>query len=75
MTDATAALHRDLLDKLADLRRQIEAHETAIYVLGIERQRIREELIRSGWKPPACEKQPVAACDQFHQFHPPGKPA
>ncbi|MGH8319948.1 MAG: hypothetical protein ACREUL_18585 [Steroidobacteraceae bacterium] len=51
VTDPAAALHRDLLEQLADIRRQIEAHGTAVYMLKIERQQLREQLIRSGWKP------------------------
>lgn len=48
MTDT----QRDLLDRLADLARQIEAHHTAIFLLERQQLEVREQLIRAGWKPP-----------------------
>lgn len=50
MTDP--ALHRELLDRLAELARQREAYETALFLLDQERLRVRERLVRSGWTPP-----------------------
>ena len=48
----TAPTHTELLNRLAEIARQIAAHETAVWLLEQERLRVREQLIRSGWKPP-----------------------
>jgi hypothetical protein len=45
-----------LLEKLADIARSIEAHGAAIWQLEHEREGLRLQLRRSGWRPP----QPVA---------------
>ena len=42
----------ELLDALAEVERQIQAHGAEIYRLTLERQRLRDALIASGWKPP-----------------------
>lgn len=55
MTDP-ATLHRELLERLAEITRQWEAHETAQWLLEQERARIREQLIASGWKPPEVSR-------------------
>lgn len=43
------------LARLAELRRLIEAHETAIYLLECERDELRSKLRASAWTPPTVE--------------------
>lgn len=54
----TDAVHREQLDRLADIRREIEAHATAIWLLEQERLQVRERLIRAGWQAPQPGSQP-----------------
>jgi len=42
----------ELLDQLATIEREIQSHGTEIYRLTLERQRLREALLASGWKSP-----------------------
>jgi hypothetical protein len=44
-----------MLDELAAASRQIEAHRVAIWRLEQRQLDIRQQLIRSGWKPPEPE--------------------
>lgn len=46
------------LDRLAEIRQLVEAHETAIYLLECERDALRTKLKTSGWTPPAVEPAP-----------------
>lgn len=47
-----AAAHQALLDQLADIARQIEAHKTVVWLLERQRDELRHRLIAAGWKPP-----------------------
>jgi hypothetical protein len=42
---------RDLLDKLVELSRAIEAHRAALYLLERERMQLQTQLAATGWKP------------------------
>ena len=46
-----SAQHQALLDDLAGIARQIEAHKTAVWLLEEQQRQVRERLIASGWKP------------------------
>lgn len=50
-----SATPQQLLDDLADIARQIEAHKTAIWLLEQQRLQTRERLIAAGWKPPEAK--------------------
>jgi hypothetical protein len=52
VSDLNAA-RQQLLDRLVEIARQIEAHRTAIWKLKQERLILREQIVRSGWQPPA----------------------
>ena len=41
----------DILARLVELGRLIEAHKTAVFVAEQERLKLRNELRASGWKP------------------------
>ena len=43
---------RDILDRLADLARQVESHEAAIFLLKRERAELQASLRGAGWTPP-----------------------
>ena len=46
-----------ILDRLAELSRQIEAHRAAVFVLDLERQELQAKLRSAGWQPsPLLEK-------------------
>lgn len=53
-------MSRDLLEQLAELSRQVEAHRTAIWLLEQKRLQLRERLIAAGWKAPSVctEEEP-----------------
>jgi len=53
---STAPQHQTLLDELADIARQIEAHRTTVWLLERQRDEVRNRLISSRWKPPEVPK-------------------
>lgn len=46
------------LDRLAEIRRLIEAHHAAIFLLERERDELRMKLPQTAWTPPAVEPAP-----------------
>ncbi len=46
------SVQEELLERLAEIARQIEAHRTAMWLLERRRDEVRERLIASGWDPP-----------------------
>ena len=47
-----------ILDRLAELSRQIEAHRAAVFVLDLERQDLQAKLRSAGWQPPPLPEKP-----------------
>lgn len=47
-----------ILDRLAELSRQIEAHRAAVFVLDPERQELQAQLRLAGWQPPPLPEKP-----------------
>ena len=43
------------LDRLAEIRRLVEAHHSAVFLLEVERDELRMKMARVGWKAPEVE--------------------